>query len=59
MLGETFRTVIPWAVAPPGSWDRALLARFWTRAREVSRSVPTSKVMVRVYEPSLELVDDM
>jgi hypothetical protein len=35
------------------------LTRFWTRASEVSRSVPTSKVMVRAYVPSLALVEDM
>jgi hypothetical protein len=46
MLGETFRTLTPWTVTPPGSWARALLARFWTRASDVSRSVPTSKVIV-------------
>src|SRR4029450_9347270 len=38
---------------------RAVLTRFWTRASEVSRSVPTSKVMVRAYEQSLALVEDM
>ena len=59
MLVDCFLAVIPCRWTSCGSLGCAIASRFWTRTWALSRSVPTSKVTVSVYEPSLEQVEDM
>ena len=59
MSGVFLRMVMPWFCTAVGSSGMASVTRFCTMTRAVFRSVPTSKVTVRVYEPSLPDCDDM
>src|SRR5262245_22777109 len=59
MLGDRFRTVTPVALTTSGSSGVAWVTRFCTSTWAVFRSVPSLKVMVRLYEPSLVHCDDM
>src|SRR6516165_3640063 len=59
MLGDCFLTVTPVALMTSGSIGRACETRFCTNTWAVSRSTPSLKVTVRLYEPSLLHCDDM
>ena len=59
MLVDCFLTVIPCRRTSSGRSGSAIATRFWTMTCAVSRSVPISNVTVRVYDPSLEEVEDM
>ena len=59
MLGDCFLTVTPVCLTTSGSAGRACETRFWTSTWAVSRSTPSLKVTVRLYEPSLLDCDDM
>ena len=59
MLDDCLRTVTPWRRTSSGSCGSATLNRFCTSTCASSRLVPISNVMVRPYEPSAELVEDM
>ena len=59
MFGDFFLTFTPCFWTSSGSWEVAWATRFWTSTWAVSRSVPSSNVMVRVYDPSFVHVDDM
>ena len=59
MLGDCFLTVTPVALTTSGSIGSAWETRFCTSTWAVSRSTPSLKVTVRLYEPSLLLCDDM
>ena len=54
-----FLVTTPWACTACGSDASAAEMRFWTRICALSRSVPTVKVTVREYVPSLAEVDCM
>ena len=59
MSGDRFLTVTPMAWTTSGSVGWAMATRFCTSTWAMLRSVPSSKVTSRVYEPSLLLCDDM
>ena len=59
MSGDRFLTVTPMALDHVGQVGSAMATRFCTSTWAMFRSVPSSKVTVRVYEPSLVLCDDM
>ena len=59
MLVDFFLVVIPCRWTSCGSLGWAIATRFWTSTCAMSRLVPTSKVTVRLYEPSLAQVEDM
>jgi hypothetical protein len=59
MLGDFFLIVRPWRCTASGNWGMASETRFCTMTSAVFRSVPRSKVTVRLYEPSLPHCDDM
>src|SRR6516162_5277559 len=59
MLGDCLLTVTPVALTTSGSVGSAWLTRFWTSTWAMFRSVPSSKVTVRLYPPSLVDCDDM
>ena len=59
MSGDRFLTVTPMALTTSGSVGWAMATRFCTSTWAMFRSVPSSKVTSRVYEPSLLLCDDM
>ena len=59
MLVDCFSTLTPWRLTSSGSTGVASLTRFWTRTVAMSTSVPTSKVMVMLHEPSDADFEDM
>ncbi len=59
MLGDRFLTATPVCFTTSGSVGRAWRTRFCTSTWAVSRSTPSLKVTVRLYEPSLLDCDDM
>src|SRR5262245_48422238 len=58
-LGDFFLTVMPRRLTRSGRIGWARLTRFCTRTWAMLRSVPSLKVIVSVYEPSLVHCDDM
>jgi len=56
---DFFLVVIPCRCTSSGSLGWAMATRFCTRTCAMSRLVPTSKVTVRLYDPSLAQVEDM
>jgi hypothetical protein len=59
MFDDCFLTESPCRRTSSGKPGSAMATRFWTRTWAASRSTPISKVMVREYDPSAELVEDM
>src|SRR3954465_12621465 len=59
MLGDFFLVVTPWSCTWEGSRGRACVTRFSTSTWAMFRSVPISKVTVRLYWPSLVDWEDM
>src|SRR4029077_13699958 len=59
MLGDFFLVETPIALTVSGSDGSARLTRFCTRTCAMSRFVPSLKVTVRLYPPSLVHCDDM
>ena len=59
MSGVFLRIVIPWFWTWVGNCGMARATRFCTLTTAVFRSVPTSKVTVKEYVPSLPEFDDM
>src|SRR6185437_6164217 len=59
MSGERLRVVTPVCLMTVGSEGKARLTRFSTRTCAMFRSMPCSKVTVRLYEPSLVQDDDI
>src|ERR1700746_1140697 len=59
MLGDCFLMVTPVCLTTSGNMGTAWATRFSTRTWAASRSTPSLKVTVRLYEPSLLLCDDM
>ena len=55
MLGDCFCTVTPMLRTSAGSCGVAMATRFCTSTCEVSRFVPSAKVIVSVIVPSLAL----
>src|SRR6266481_9036228 len=56
---DCFLVVMPCRCTSCGSSGCAMATRFCTSTCAMSRFVPMSKVTVRLYDPSLALVDDM
>src|SRR5436305_14285206 len=59
MLGDCLLTVTPVALTTSGRVGRAWLTRFCTSTWAMFRLVPSAKVTVRLYPPSLVDCDDM
>ena len=59
MSVDCFLVIMPCRCTSSGSLGTAIATRFCTSTWAMSRSVPTSNVTVRLYEPSLAQVDDM
>ena len=59
MLGDFFLVVTPVCLTTSGSVGMAIATRFCTSTWAMSRSVPSLKVTVRLYAPSLVHCDDM
>src|SRR6516165_2912026 len=59
MLGDCLLTVTPVALTTSGNVGKAWLTRFCTSTWAMFRSVPSSKVTVRLYPPSFVHCDDM
>src|SRR4051812_38924144 len=59
MSGDRLRVVTPVCLMTSGSFGIARLTRFCTRICARFRSTPCSKVIVKLYAPSLVHDDDM
>ena len=59
ILVDCFATVIPLRVTAVGKLAVAWFTRFCTKMVAMSISVPTSKVMVSLYVPELDDVEDI
>src|SRR5947209_17809534 len=59
MLGDFFFVVTPWSCTCEGTRGRAWVTRFSTSTWAMFRSVPISKVTVRLYWPSFVDCEDM
>ena len=59
MSGVRLRIVIPWFCTGVGKIGMASVTRFCTITSAVFKLVPTSKVTLNEYEPSLPICEDM